>query len=431
MSRLWYEKLRSPLVLQSNLNRWYDGTVNLQGAELDFLNRKARSVHAFRHPSQSALPDSIFKISTPSSRRHVLVGDNLIWLNQDHRQVHVLKLSSWRSKIITGTARELVYDIHASDEIVAIAMRNGTVYVAELDCQGPLKRFRTLNTSIQWALNCRKRTVACAGYLKDGILVYVWDFDTQLGRSFEISYTSPIFVDAPLDFEKPFRPSIGLLLQPETKTVVLCMFNNGGYSKLPNVWYYRFTYTGECLHSAGQLLDGCNCNREIATMTLRFVPASHDGLFMLQANVWNLALDNTLRTLQFDERLYTFTSPGYAGLDSLNPHQRHHFVWWKDTLIAVGSKKRVVVHRASFSHPCHDPGMIYYHSEPIPAQYMKPSDTKDLLINDKYIVRMFDDAFYVYCYDHTVRLPGKNGVLAEVGLWEVVEVGFASMGNSE
>lgn len=228
MSRLWYEKLRSPLVLQSNLNRWYDGTVNLQGAELDFLNRKARSVHAFRHPSQSALPDSIFKISTPSSRRHVLVGDNLIWLNQDHRQVHVLKLSSWRSKIITGTARELVYDIHASDEIVAIAMRNGTVYVAELDCQGPLKRFRTLNTSIQWALNCRKRTVACAGYLKDGILVYVWDFDTQLGRSFEISYTSPIFVDAPLDFEKPFRPSIGLLLQPETKTVVLCMFNNGG-----------------------------------------------------------------------------------------------------------------------------------------------------------------------------------------------------------
>lgn len=100
-------------------------------------------------------------------------------------------------------------------------------------------------------------------------------------------------------------------------------------------------------------------------------------------------------------------------------------------MIAVGSKKRVVVHRASFSHPCHDPGMIYYHSEPIPAQYMKPSDTKDLLINDKYIVRMFDDAFYVYCYDHTVRLPGKNGVLAEVGLWEVVEVGFASMGNSE
>ena len=367
----------------------------------------------------------------------MLVGDNLIWLAQDRRRVHVLDLRLFTTKTFIPVTRESIGIACAADEVVAFTAHfRGTVYVGELNGQGPLKSFRFINTSLNFALTCRHRTVACAGYLEDSLLVYIWNYDTQQGKSFNVNNHTPVSLGNQLHISI-LQTELGLLLQPDTETIVLCLFvpshcqRNPGDN--PQVLYYRFTYAGECLHGANQVLEGYygdDINAESGDRrSIRFIPASHDGLFMLQRKVWrNAHAIKTIHTLQFDERLQAFTSPRHPRLYPTDPQDQGNIVWWKDAFVEAGTEEYIVVHRGTTSDPCYEPVMAYSPSKPMQGSVREwQVNFKELLINDRYIVRPYCNVFYVYCYDHTVQLPGKEGTLNGVGPWEVIEPKFASV----
>lgn len=432
VSRSWLEKLRSPTVLKTTLDSWYDGAINFQDADLEFFSRKARSVHAFRSISQSISSDSVFKISAQFNQVHLLVGDNLIW--REAERVHVLNMRSWKHRIITSAAREYVCNVHASDEVVAFSVMNHTVYVADVNKHAPLKRFRVSWTKQGSALTCRQRTVACAGYLEHGILVYTWNFDTQQGRSFNINYDNPILLGCHMDYAKHDLPGISLLLQPDTKTIMLCLldaFRGQDAPCAPKIWYYRFTYAGDCLQGDGHLLSGYVRENQLKHgdgKSYRFVPASHNGLFMLQtvSTRDHSIVNRTIRTVQFDENLQAFTSSNLPGLNPTTWNDQGQVVWWKDTFVEADTKGHVIVDGGTTSNPCYDPTIAYSHlaSGQRSRKILNGKDCKDLLMNDKYIVRCSCDEFHVYCYDHTVRLPGKEGTLTDVGHWKIVDADF-------
>ncbi|KAF9697069.1 hypothetical protein EKO04_005082 [Ascochyta lentis] len=413
VSRLWYEKLRNVTVLKSNLESWYAATVNLQGADLEFCQRKARSVCAFRNGPRSAQPDSSFKISAKLGLTQLLAGDNLIWLDENHHQVRVWNMRSWTSQTFNGTARERIRDVYASEELLVFATHT-TAYVAKLDSSGPLRRFRVSNARLLSVITCRGRTVACAGHLQEGLLVYIWNFDTQQGRSINLSHHVTIF-SGDLPALTACQSEIGLLLQPGTETIVLCVLNcdmSRNVTGHPKILYYRFTYAGECLHSAEHVLERYDHDQLTHSdrRGLRFVPASYDGLFMLQSRA--------VCQLQFDESLCAFTTPTYPGLNSTGLRHQSQIVWWRNTFVEAGTERHIVIHRGTACNPCHDPLITY--DEPKPMQ-TEARDRRDLLINDLYIVRPYCDAFHICCYDHTVQLPGKEGILEGVGLWEVMK----------
>jgi hypothetical protein len=262
----------------------------------------------------------------------------------------------------------------------------------------------------------------------NNILVYIWNYNTQQGRSFIVNNETPVCSGYRLDSVKASQ--IGLLLQPDTETIVLFLFNSPTSENLhscPQVTFYRFNYAGICLHGAKQVLDGYdNSAVEFGDRgSMSFIPASHDALFMVQGDAWRLApFFKTVRTLYFDEKLHSFISPGHPRLDTVDPDDQGNVVWWKDTFIEAGTKEHIVVHRGTTLNPRQDPDVAYNHLEPVRFEH---KDFKDLLINDMYIVRPYCGAFYVYCYDHTVQLPGKEGTLDSVGPWEVIEPGFASV----
>ncbi|KZM27199.1 hypothetical protein ST47_g1666 [Ascochyta rabiei] len=368
VSRSWAERLRSLVVLKNNLDSWYGGTVDLQRANLNFCRCKARSVRAFRNGPRSAQPDSSFTISAKLGLTQLLVHDNLIWLDENHHQVRLLNMRSWTSQTLNGVARERIRNVFASGEIVVFTTLT-TAYVAELNSTGPLRRFRVSNSKLLSVVTCRERTVACAAYLQAGLLVYIWNFDTQQGRSISLSYDDSLFLGCQLNLAAD-QPEVGLLLQTASETIVLCLLDpaiSQNAPRCPKILYYRLTYAGECLLASEHVLEGYDHDQLTHSdrRGLRFVPASHDGLFMLQGK--------SIHPLQFDESLSSFTIPYHHGLNATSLP----IVWWKDTFIEAGTKDHIFVHR-------------------------EPRDCEDLLINDMYM------------------LPEREGALEGVGSWEVI-----------
>lgn len=425
------------VVLKSNLDSWYDGTVDLQNANADFCWRKARSVHAFRNASQSVPPDSRFKISTPFGSTQLLTGDYLIWLDEaeNRRQVRVLNLRSWSFRILNGESREYIRDVYASEEILVFTTHTAA-YVAKLGSPGPIKRFRVVSAALLCTVTCRNRTVACAGYLEDHLLVYIWDFDTQRGQSFKVSYETSFLSRCQLDLAK-VQPPVGLLLQPDTKTIILCIFDACKATNqsdkdpwCPRILYSQFTYSGECTQHTEQILEGCDYDplTRSDSRSLSFVPASHDGLFILQSTTRRVnPLFQTAPLLQFDERLNAFTSPECPGSTAYSPHQSDsivqwdngemdsHVVWWKDTFIEASISEHIVVHRGTSSCPRHEKILRCDHSR---LEMSQRRENWKLLMNERYIVWPCCDTFYVCCFDHTVKLPEAEGRLDNWGTWE-------------
>lgn len=425
------------VVLKSNLDSWYDGTVDLQSANVDFCWRKARSVHAFRNAPRSVPPDSSFKISTPFGSTQLLAGDRLIWLDgaENSRQVRVLDLRSWSFRVLNGESREQIRDVYASEEILVFTTYT-TAYVTRLDSPGPLKRFRVVNAALLCTVACRGRTVVCAGYLEDCLLVYIWDFDTQTGRSFKVSYETSFLSGCQLDLAKA-QPPVGLLLQPDTEAIVLCILDTCKVTDLsdkdlwcPKVLYGQFAYSGECRYHTEQTLEECDHGllTHSNSRSMTFVPASRSGLFILQSTSRRTNPPfKTVPLLQFDERLNAFTSPERPGSTAFSPRQSHsiaqwnnsevnlHVVWWKDTFIEISVSEHIVVHRGTASCHRREKILVCDNSE---LEMNGRRDDWKLLINERYIVWPCCNTFYICCFDHTVKLPEVEGRLGDWGTWE-------------
>lgn len=333
-------------VLKSSLVDWYGSTTDLQNTDLDFCRRKARSVHAFRRTSAWAPPDSYIRLVTATEEAtqdtHLLVGDNLIWIDAENgsRRVRVLNLRSWTSRVFHGEAREKIHTICASDELVVLATQN-VAYVARLSGQDVMKKFRVVNPSVLSSVTCRGRTVACAGAVGDSVLVYIWEFDTQQGRSFNINPSNGFFSGRPV--EDP-DIKLAILLQPNAEVITVFTFVLKYSTK---VFYSGFTFGGDCVFSASQTLSSKGAYHPTRTLDcgLGFIPASHDGLFMLQIR-WNKLGTRVFEgSLLYDERLNAFTTSGYAVTERMGTHR--HTVFWKDVCIISLTGMHLMAHTGS------------------------------------------------------------------------------------
>jgi hypothetical protein len=107
--------------------------------------------------------------------------------------LYLFNIRTWSLHTLNGEARERIHRVFASDEIVGFATNNNLFYVSRLD-GSQRKRFAVPRYSLIRSISCRRRAVACAGCLKDHALVFIWDYDSQQGRSFTISYDTHLFV---------------------------------------------------------------------------------------------------------------------------------------------------------------------------------------------------------------------------------------------
>lgn len=415
-------------MLKHSLDTWYDGAVNLQGADLPYCQRKARSIHAFRKPSPLALPDISLRIPTVIGSMHHLIGDNLIWLASDQRQIHVLNLRHLISRAMVCDTRERIGTIFAADELVAFTAENkGTVFVGELYGQGLIRKFRFMNAGQKFALTCRRRTVACATLQQDHTFVYIWNFDTEQGKSFHVDRNA---LPVPMNLDEP-----GLLLQPDTETILLFQFpstmshNRGELICHTDAVCWQFTYTGKCLHSFKQELDNHNdidsLDGRIWKAT-RFIPASHDGLFMVHRDLWSHGYrTGVIHKFEFDEKSHTFRSPSHPRLEDTS-YDSSGIVWWKDTFIGTQTEDSIIAHFGTTADPFLEPRTA---SDPKEfwraASRDRPNNLKNVCINSKWVVRSYGpDTIYVFCYDHTMQLPTTEGTLNGIGDWEVFQPVF-------
>jgi hypothetical protein len=189
VSRRWNDTLRSLHILKASLNQWYQGTANLQDADYTLCEKNARKIHAFR----TGKPSYIYKITANYGIYGLnLVGNSLIWKHAPNRQpsraICVLALDQWRLRMLGGEARETIMNVSASCEIVAIATWAGVCYVHELQGKQSCKKFRVPNYYYFGEFACRGRTVACVACDERSTSVYIWEYDSQRGRSFEIRH---------------------------------------------------------------------------------------------------------------------------------------------------------------------------------------------------------------------------------------------------
>lgn len=170
----------------------WDGTTKYGRDGYALRQSKARNIHRFR----IGAPANRMKTSWESysyDYKHssivdALVKDTFVWLLPEPRTLNVCNLRTTGGKVelqLRGDAHELIIIVALSDELIAFATSLNTCYVTKLDGSNRIK-FRLAPGMFQ-QLACRSRTVVCGGFVNDSAVIYLWDFDTQSGTSFEIS----------------------------------------------------------------------------------------------------------------------------------------------------------------------------------------------------------------------------------------------------
>jgi hypothetical protein len=183
--RKWHHVLQSPDVLTKSLVSWYGDTPQIQQADYSLCRLKARSVHRFRY----GVPTHHFKI-TNMHRSHshmILRGDTLIFPATTPllRALRLFNIKTWTLNSLNGDARELIRHFFASDQIAGFTTESRTCYISDLEGHGK-RKFKVPSTALFQSVACRGRTVACAGFVQGHIQVYIWNYDTQQGKSFII-----------------------------------------------------------------------------------------------------------------------------------------------------------------------------------------------------------------------------------------------------
>lgn len=150
----------------------------------------AKTIQAFR----TGRPRSHCLIRLDQSvEDSILSADTLIWMPRTSksldtvtRSICVMNLSSWTFRQLRGEERERVYSVVASRDIVAIVTYTNTCYAWELHGNGSHKCTLPSRDYID-TVACRERTIAFAALKDDHMSVFIWQFDTQRGQSFQIS----------------------------------------------------------------------------------------------------------------------------------------------------------------------------------------------------------------------------------------------------
>ncbi|KAI8937100.1 hypothetical protein NX059_006315 [Plenodomus lindquistii] len=188
VSRQWHHVLKSLPVLKVGLFDWNPDIVPPHTLDYATCRRMAKKIHAFR----TGKPCSHFAIRFDRPVMDpILTRDAIVWCSEHVAptdrvdSICVLNIRTWCFRKLRGDAREEVRSFIASDEIVALMTHTNMCYVWELHGDG-FKKFRVPSQDYFKCTTCRDRTVACAAVSAEKTSVYIWNFDTSLGQSFEV-----------------------------------------------------------------------------------------------------------------------------------------------------------------------------------------------------------------------------------------------------
>jgi hypothetical protein len=331
VSRRWNHVLRSPPLLTRSLHAWYHATLPLHAADYDVCRRHARLANAFRHATAPLRCFAINDLALSDPHEPLLVHDTLIWRGRGNRHLYLLNMSTWSLRAPTSPGRGTISHVCASTHLVAWTTNSSTCHIESLDGNAPSKSFKVANPALFRALDCRQRTVACAGFIDDHAVVYIWNFDTQQGTSFDISLQSHLFLHT-TPGPPAARPALRLLLQPDTSTIVVFVTGLDGHGPA-HVRHARYAYNGECLSSSTILIHGLDRASLFDNETSQLTPVGHDHVFSLSLVACESGKHPNPQVfkLQFDEQLNQFTSPYHAMSEKGRLWVHSSFGWWNDT----------------------------------------------------------------------------------------------------
>jgi hypothetical protein len=194
VSRKWRHVLQSPEVLTDSLVSWYSYTPQLLRADYSLCKLKAEAIHGFRYGS----PKHHCRINIEHSHGQMILKEDTLAFtiggqnDTTARTLHLFNIDTWRLHSLNGHARERISQIFISDDIAGFTTDSHVCYVSDLEDHGK-HAFRVPSTALFQAVTCRGRTVACAGCLKNHAEVYIWNYDTQQGKSFSINFSTHLF----------------------------------------------------------------------------------------------------------------------------------------------------------------------------------------------------------------------------------------------
>lgn len=195
VSRRWQALLSTTDALKPSLKAWHDGTLTFEGATYTECLQEAQSIHRFRTGRTVHDVESMpYQEGTPGSDRIVLVGDFLAQVssNSHFRQVHVTNLRCRTSWNACADGREIIERVAASDQLIAIWTTSyQKCYV--FDFSGARRAKFRLPTALGRMTACRDRTIVCGGIVDRHLELYIWDLDSQTGKTLQLEQTTVDF----------------------------------------------------------------------------------------------------------------------------------------------------------------------------------------------------------------------------------------------
>ncbi|KAH7400741.1 hypothetical protein DE146DRAFT_653787 [Phaeosphaeria sp. MPI-PUGE-AT-0046c] len=315
VSRQWRHVLQSPVVLKQTLLQWYGPDLDLRQGGYAFFERKARHLHAFRH----GRPKHYLRIKVNNHHGSTLTGHTLIWKSLPHDNIlYLLDMQAWELHTLVGDAREAVAHTFASSQIAGFSTFGTTVYASDLQGRGK-KKFRVPNTAMTQSITCRDTIIACATFCDDYVLVFIWNYADQRGKSFTIDFESELLCHPSL--LNASMNGLALLLQPKDERITVFVEGTCSDSDAANTsrssgqWhqqslrYSQYTYAGGYAFGT-RVTDVHACQIE-GTLTISrskcFMPTDHWGTFKI--SVGRLEDTSQTRWVQFNENVGKFTEP--------------------------------------------------------------------------------------------------------------------------
>ncbi|KAI2477255.1 F-box multi-domain protein [Pyrenophora tritici-repentis] len=419
VSKHWNHKLGSLHILKTGLDQWYQGTADLGDADHALCERKARAIHAFR----TGKPTSVIKIILDEQPAQPILAGNHLVLGRFERHVHVLNLDSWQLRSLCGEAREKLSGVFVSDQIIALTTYSNICYVYELQGGQVPKKFSVPNMMYFTSVACRGRTIACVAHLAKRTTVFIWEYNTQRGRSFEVSH-GPDSLFPELDSDPPARKLVPPLLQPEAETIIL--FSLFGHSSDDpkggkHLAFSRYTYSGECIGTFRPCFPGLN-KMELFNSANGFVPVNHDGSLLAMRIYWISQSMDSPCLLRFDEKandLRVWEGSEFPAPEPLK-NERGTMAWLNDT--CYGFKTRPSDAKVQ--------DMV---------AYMGTKDTKTytlivseqrssylaieraIMTNGEYVIRTHNKSFFILCFDDdNGSRPKESDSFFDIGELEVL-----------
>ncbi|KAH9877350.1 hypothetical protein IAQ61_002715 [Plenodomus lingam] len=451
VSRRWQSIMESLAVRKVGLHNWYRDTMSLHHLDSATCTRMAQRIHAFR----TGKPCSHFMIEFDRSIvSPTLVEDTLLWIPEDHPYdgtrlgdcICLLNLRSWNFRKLRGDAREQVHSFTASEDIVALMTFTHKCYVWELHGEG-FKQFKVPSQDYLKTATCRERTVACAAVGAEKTSVYIWHFDSQHGQTFVIETNPQIPDDVELgppyydyiEAKEFLVRSTRLLLQPKTSSIIIIThawacnvmakiqpgsrtFGLQRALQLGPIVSSRFSYDGVCLDRSSLPLDShfleirliCDYRKNYG-----LVPVDQQGHFTLE-----VACDgpeDEKRRQEFNPTSERSWSPSSTG-------------WWNDVYFKPG-EPYVQNIPDSMMYMATDAYMVgntsgyeqHFLSIPRPGKRFRPGrDDYRACSNGSYLVRSFDSAAVVYCFDESNDRPKEDGPFFTEGVFLTLDTSVRS-----